>query len=93
MRQTRVAGERLFVDYAGTTLEMVYGLSGEVIPAQLFVPALGASSYIHAEETLTQGLADWIGSHTRAFAFVGGLNRVWYMPTTQPDASPPDYSR
>jgi hypothetical protein len=44
MRQTHVAGERLFVDYAGTTLEVINGLTGEVITAQLFVAALGASS-------------------------------------------------
>ncbi len=40
--------------------------------AQLFVAALGASSYTYAEATFTQSLADWIGSHTRAFAFFGG---------------------
>ena len=76
MRQTHVAGERLFVDYAGTTLEVIDGLTGEVITAQLFVAALGASSYTYAEATWTQGLADWIGSHTRAFAFVGGVTAM-----------------
>ena len=30
MRQTHVAGERLFVDYAGTTLEVIDGASGGV---------------------------------------------------------------
>ena len=76
MRQTHVAGERLFVDYAGTTLEVINGLTGEVITAQLFVAALGASSYTYAEATRTQGLADWIGSHTRAFAFIGGVTAM-----------------
>ena len=76
MRQTHVAGERLFVDYAGTTLEVINGLTGEVMAAQLFVAALGASSYTYAEATWTQGLADWIGSHTRAFAFVGGVTAM-----------------
>ena len=69
MRQTHVAGERLFVDYAGTTLEVIDGSTGEVITAQLF----GASNHTYAEATWTQGLADWIGSHTRAFAFFGGV--------------------
>jgi hypothetical protein len=31
MRQTHVAGERLFVDYAGTTLEVINGTTGEII--------------------------------------------------------------
>jgi transposase len=73
MRQTHVAGERLFVDYAGTTIDIFDAATGEVRTAQLFVAALGASSYTWAEATWTQGLADWIGSHTRAFAFFGGV--------------------
>ena len=73
MRQTHVAGERLFVDYAGTTLAVIDGTTGEVIAVQLFVATLGASSYTYAEASWTQGLADWIGSHTRAFAFFGGV--------------------
>jgi transposase len=73
MRQAHVAGARLFVDYAGTTLEVIDGATGEVITAQLFVAALGASNQTYAEATWTQGLADWIGSHTRAFAFFGGV--------------------
>jgi transposase len=73
MRQTHVAGEKLFVDYAGTTLDVIDGTTGEVLAAQLFVAALGASSYTWAEATWTQGLGDWIGSHTRAFVFFGGV--------------------
>jgi transposase len=73
MRQSHVAGERLFVDYAGTTLEVVDGTTGEVRVCQLFVAVLGASSYTYAEATFTQRLVDWIGSHVRAFAFFGGV--------------------
>lgn len=73
MRQNHVAGERMFVDYAGTTMEVVDGVSGEVLKAQLFVAVLGASSYTYAEATFTQTLPDWLGSHTRTFAFIGGV--------------------
>src|SRR6185503_4435407 len=73
MRQSHVAGERMFVDYAGTTLEVIDASTGEALTAQLFVAALGASSYTYAEATWTQGLSDWIGSHTRTFAFIGGV--------------------
>src|SRR5215468_12398412 len=72
MRQSHVAGERMFVDYAGTTLEVVDGATGEVRVCQLFVATLGASNYTYAEATFTQRLVDWIGSHVRAFAFFGG---------------------
>jgi len=76
MRQTHVAGERLFVDYAGTTLDVIDASTGEAMTAQLFVAVLGASNYTYAEATWTQGLADWIGSHTRTFAFIGGVTAM-----------------
>src|SRR5258707_14510076 len=72
MRQAHVAGEKLFVDYAGTTIDIVDAATGEVHACQLFVAALGASSLTYAEATFTQTLPDWIGSHTRAFGFYGG---------------------
>jgi transposase len=73
MRQHHVAGERLFVDYAGTKMEVVDGLTGEVAKAELFVAVLGASSFTWAEATWTQTLPDWLGSHARAYAFFGGV--------------------
>jgi len=73
MRQLHVAGERLFVDYAGATLAVVDGTTGEVRVCQLFVAVLGASNYTYAEATFTQRLVDWIGSHVRAFEFFGGV--------------------
>jgi len=73
MRQRHVAGERLFVDYAGATLDVICSRTGEVREAQLFVATLGASSYTYVEATWTQSLPDWIASHVRAFAFFGGV--------------------
>jgi hypothetical protein len=43
--------------------------------AQIFVAALGASNLTYAEARCTQGLADWIGCHVNAFAFLGGVTR------------------
>lgn len=76
MRQTHVAGERMFVDYAGTMLEVIAPSTGEVMTAQLFVAVLGASNLTYAEATWSQGLTDWLGSHTRAFAFIGGVTAM-----------------
>ena len=77
MRQTHVAGERMFVDYAGTKLEVVEPITGEVLKAELFVAVLGASSYTYAEATLTQSLPDWIGSHTRALTYFGRAPKIF----------------
>ena len=76
MRQTHRAGEKLFVDYAGQTVEVIDRTTGEVRTAQIFVAVLGASNYTYAEATWTQGLPDWIGAHVRAFAFFGGVPEI-----------------
>jgi transposase len=76
MRQTHKAGEKMFVDYAGQTLPVTNPKTGEIRQAQVFVATLGASSYTYAEATWTQTLPDWIGSHTRAFAFFGGVTEI-----------------
>jgi transposase len=73
MRQDHQAGEKLFVDYAGQTAEVVDPDTGQVQQAQIFVAVLGASNYTYAEATWTQRLPDWIGSHQRAFSFFGGV--------------------
>ncbi|MDF1530688.1 MAG: IS21 family transposase, partial [Sedimenticola sp.] len=76
MRQTHKAGEKMFVDYAGQTLPITSPKTGEIEEAQIFVATLGASSYTFAEATWTQSLPDWIGSHTRAFTFFGGVTEI-----------------
>ena len=76
LRQEYRAGEKLFVDYAGKTIAVQNPATGERLEAQLFVSVLGASSYTFAEATWTQGLADWIGSHLRAFEFIGGVTEI-----------------
>ena len=37
MRQHHVAGDKVFVDYSGHTMEVIDGLTGEVFTAQVFV--------------------------------------------------------
>ena len=76
MRQTHRAGEKLFVDFSGMTVPLVDRQTGEIRQAQIFVSVLGASNYTYAEALASQGLADWIGAHVRAFAFFGGVPEV-----------------
>lgn len=76
MRQTHLAGEKVFVDYAGASVPIVDASTGEVRDAQIFVAALGASHYAFVEATWTQGLPDWIASHVRMLAFFGGCPEV-----------------
>ena len=76
MRQEHRAGEKLFVDYAGQTMEVVDACTGEIRKAEIFVATLGASNLTYCEATWSQGLPDWIGSHVRCFGYLGGVPEV-----------------
>jgi transposase len=73
MRHEHRAGEKLFVDYTGQTVAIVDSETGEIHKAQIFVAVLGASNYTYAEATLSQKIEDWVGSHVRAFSYIGGV--------------------
>jgi transposase len=75
LRQVHTAGERVFVDFAGHTMEVIDGATGEVRQAEVFVAVLGASSYTFAQATWTQSLPDWIAAHVAMLAFFGGTPR------------------
>jgi transposase len=75
MRQVHPAGERVFVDFAGHTVEVIDATTGEVHRAEVFVGVLGASSYVFAQATWTQSLEDWIAAHVDMLSFIGGVPR------------------
>src|SRR5487761_181271 len=83
MRQTHLAGEKLFVDWAGDTMPVFDPTTGEEHRAHIFVAALGASNYTYAEARWTETLPDWIGAHVNALAAIGGVPKAFvpdYVP-------------
>jgi transposase len=70
MRQVHRAGEALEVDYAGMTLSVMD--MGLPRVAQVFVACLPCSNLVYAEASWTQGHEDWLGSHVRVLAAIGG---------------------
>ena len=76
LRQDYVGGEKLFVDYAGQTVSIHDAGTGESRESAIFVASLGASNYTYAEATWSEGIEDWIGSHVRTFAFLGGVSEL-----------------
>jgi transposase len=98
LRHSYAGGERLFVDFAGMTLPLTDGRTGEVHEAQIFVAALGASHYLYAEALRSQQLHDWIEAHVHAFEHFGGVPAItvpdnlksavsracWYEPDLNP---------
>lgn len=76
MRQTHLAGEKLFVDYSGLTMPIYNQRTGEIEYAQIFVAVLGASGYTFVHATHSQKQEDFIYSHVMCYNFFGGVPRV-----------------
>jgi transposase len=76
MRQTHLAGEKLFVDWAGDTMPVFDPTTGEEYCTHIFIAALGASNYTYAEARWTETLPDWIGAHVNAFIAIGGVSKA-----------------
>ena len=76
LRQRYIAGEKLFVDWAGQTLTWTDPQTGKQHPAFLFVAILGASNYTFAGAFPNQQLSYWIEAHIKAFEFYGGVTRL-----------------
>jgi transposase len=88
----------MFVDFAGDKATYTDPDTGEAVSAEVFVAVLGASGMLYAEATRGQDLASWVGAHTRAWAFYGGVAEVtvpdnlragvtkacWYDPELNP---------
>ena len=90
MRQIHLGGEKLFVDYAGSTVPITCPLTGEITRAQIFVATLGASNYTFACATPRQTTADWIGAQVRALEFFGGVTRLIVPDQTRSLIKHPD---
>ncbi len=90
MRQSHGAGEKVFVDYAGDTIDVIDPADGVARPMKLFVAAMGASSYVYAEARPGEGLADWIGCHVGLFAFLGGVPGMIVCDNLKSGVTKPD---
>lgn len=90
MRQKHRGGEKLFIDYAGQTMPVVDATTGEVRQVQIFVATWGASNYMYVEAHEAQSLPYWIGAHTRALAFFGGVPEVLVPDNLKSGVKSPD---
>jgi transposase len=76
MRQKHLAGEKMFVDFAGQTVDIIDAKTGEVSQAHIFIAVLGASNYTYAEAVSSESLPCWINAHIHAFEYFGGVPQI-----------------
>jgi transposase len=89
LRQQHRAGEKVFVDFCDG-IALIDPATGELIPTQLFVGALGASSYTFAIATLSQELPVWLDCHVRMYEYLGGVAALTIPDNLRSGVSRPD---
>ncbi len=73
MHMTHKSGDKMYIDYAGKTLQIVDKDSGEITEVQFYVAILGASQYTYAEASLSQKKEDFISSTENALHYFKGV--------------------
>ena len=73
MHMTHKVGDKMYVDYAGKTLEVVNEQTGEVSEVQFFVAILGASQLTYAEVSPSQKKEDFVSSIENALHYFKGV--------------------
>jgi transposase len=73
LRRTHRPGDKLFVDFAGRTVEIRDPAGAPSKFAQIFVAVLGCSNYTYVQATASQTTADWLTCHINCFEALGGV--------------------
>lgn len=68
-----VIGQKMEVDFAGQTFQMVDPITGESLPIVVFVAILPYSQYIYAEGMLSTKEPQWIDVNNHALSYFGGV--------------------
>lgn len=76
MKLEHLAGENMFVDYAGKKLPIVNKQTGEIEDVEVFVAILPSSQYTYVEACRSQKLEDFIRCCENALRFYGGVPKM-----------------
>lgn len=76
MKLDHVAGEELFIDFAGEKLHIIDKATGEVIPVEVFIAILPCSQYTYVQVCRSQKRGDLIACCVNALRFFGGVPKA-----------------
>jgi transposase len=92
MVQNYEPGDRLFLDWAGDTLDCVVDAdTGEVHTAHFFVAVLGYSYYPYAEAFPNEQMESWLTANINALEHIGGVPRAAVPDNTTTAVTKPHY--
>lgn len=73
MKLDHVAGEEMFIDFAGNKLHITDRETGELIPVEVFIAILPCSHYTYVQACMSQKRGELIACCTNALRFFGGV--------------------
>jgi transposase len=76
MHIEHIAGDKMFIDFAGEKLHIVNKETGEITEVEVFISVLGASQLTYVEAVLSQCKEDFISCCEHALAYYGGVPRA-----------------
>lgn len=76
MHITHKPGEKIMVDWAGTSIFLKNSEDGRPIKTYLFVAVLPFSMYAYAKACLTMKEEDWINAHVQMYTYFGASTRL-----------------
>lgn len=71
-----VIGQKMDVDFAGKTFDLIDKLTGEITPIVVFVAVLPYSQYIYAEGMTSTCEPQWIEVNNHALNYFGGVPSI-----------------
>lgn len=91
MHITRKPGDQIEVDWAGTVMNVTDRVTGELIPAFVFVAALSYSQYAYVEAFYSQSRDCWIKAHVNLFQYFCGSARMLVPDNLKTGVEKPDW--
>ena len=76
MRLVHKAGEKIFIDFSGRTVDIVNPENGVITKAEIFVAVLPASGYPFVKAIASQKKRDFIEAHCDMFEYFGGVSEL-----------------
>jgi transposase len=73
MHIDHIAGDKMYIDYAGEKLHLVNKDTGEITDVEVFISILGASQLTYVEATTSQCKEDFISCCEHALIYYGGV--------------------
>ncbi len=70
------AGEKIYIDFSGKTVDIVNPKNGVITKAELFVGVLPASGYPFVKAIASQKKRDFIDAHCDMFEYFGGVSEL-----------------